>query len=511
MGTSEAYTAPTSGAPGLDPTLRLKLSIMMFLEYFIWGAWGVVIFTFIGQLPTRDGLYFPGELQAWIGAALPLGAIISPIFIGLFADRFFSTEKVLAILHLVGAGLLFWAAWGASEHLPKVQKAFDEAARSYPVGNGTLLDALKQEQELQDKVNKASGAEKEAAQGQLAVVQDDVKAGLEVIKARPDVKSTIDNAFTSLFTALILYGICFMPTITLTNSLSFRNLPDPDRYFGSIRVLGTIGWIVAGLTVSLGLTFLGMKEVSVQPLNIAAGASLLLGLFCFALPHTPPTGEAKTLAETLGLPALFMLKDRSFLVFFLCSFVIQLALSFYYQQTNPFLAAMKFDAPTAVQTIGQVIEIGFMFLIPVCLAWFGTKNVLLIGMGAWVLRYICFASLWKPAILGLGLPLHGICFDFFFVVSYLYVDRKAPKNLRASAQGLITFITLGVGWFLGNLIAGWVVALFPEGSGTNWQLVWLVPLAGSAVTAVIFLLLFNDPKADVTEPTAQELAAVEPV
>jgi nucleoside transporter len=478
----------------MNPTLRLKLSVMMFLEYFIWGAWGVVIFTFVANLPTKSGLNFPGDLQGWIGATIPIGAMISPLFVGLFADRLFSSEKVLAVLHLLGAALLGYAAWSAAENVTRIRQAFETAARAEKVDDGNLLDALKKEGQLQKELKEAPADEQEELQKQFDSFQKDkVKPALNHVNDNAAVKSAVGEGFFALFGSLFAYAVCFMPTITLTNSLSFRNLSDPDKYFGSIRVLGTIGWIVAGWVVGFGFPRVGLDEASPLPLYVAAGASALLGVFCFFLPHTPPSGEAKTLGETLGLPAIAMLKDRSFLIFVICSFLVQIVLAFYYQQGAPFLTALEAPNPVAIQTIGQISEIFFMFMIPVGLTYLGTKNMLAIGYLAWVIRYAVFATLLLPLVIAVGLPLHGICFDFFFVVSYLYVDRRAPKNLRASAQGLYTFITLGVGWFLGNLFAGAVVQQFPKGSGLDWTKVWLVPMAGSALATILFYLLFSEP------------------
>jgi nucleoside transporter len=473
----------------MDLSLRIKLSTMMFLQYFIWGAWGVVIFKFIGTLPTEGGLNFPGDLQGWIGATLPIGAMISPIFIGLFADRFFATEKVLAILHLTGAVLLGWAAWTCDQDLPRVEKSFRAAAQAQKVGRGNLLDALEQEKALKKEVEEATETKEEKTNELKKFQKELLQPAVKKVNQTPDVKAAVWDAFFSLMLFLLGYALCFMPTITLTNSLSFRNLSDPDKYFGGIRVLGTIGWIVAGVVVGFFL-----NETSTQPLYLAAAASVVLGVFCFALPHTPPSGGAKTLGDTLGLPALAMLKQTSFLVFFICSFLITIVLAFYYQQGNPFVTDIGTPYPAAVQTLGQISEIFFMLLIPVGLRHLGTKGMLVLGMLAWCLRYAIFATENVPAVIALGLPLHGICYDFFFVVSYLYVDRQAPPNLRASAQGMITFITLGVGMFLGNLLAGGVVENYKTGDQVEWSAVWLVPLVGSVIATILFGLFFHEPK-----------------
>jgi nucleoside transporter len=463
----------------------------MFLQYFVWGAWGVVIFKFIGTLPTEGGLNFPGDLQGWIGATLPIGAMISPIFIGLFADRFFATEKVLAVLHLLGAALLAWAAWTCDRNLSSVEENFRRAAEAQQVGKGNLLDALEREKKLKAAVEQVKDDKEERANQLMEFQKKQLQPAVKKVNQEPHVQAAVWNAFLSLFLLLLGYALCFMPTITLTNSLSFRNLSDPDKYFGGIRVLGTIGWIVAGLLVGFLL-----NETSSQPLYLAAGASAVLGLFCFALPHTPPAGGAKTLGDTLGLPALAMLKQTSFLVFFLCSFLITIVLAFYYQQGNPFVTDIGTPYPAAVQTLGQISEIFFMLLIPVGLLRLGTKGMLALGMLAWCVRYAIFATENVPLVIALGLPLHGICYDFFFVVSYLYVDRQAPPHLRASAQGMITFITLGVGMFLGNVLAGEVVEYYKTGDQVKWAAVWLVPLIGSAIATLLFGFLFREPKDD---------------
>jgi nucleoside transporter len=475
----------------MDLSLRLRLSVMMFLQYFIWGSWGVVIFTFVSQLPTAGGLNFPGDLVGWVGSALPLGAMISPVLIGLFADRFFATEKVLVVLHLAGAGLLAWAAWTCDQNVPKIKDAFETAARAEKVGAGDLLQGLAHEAELTKQL---ASDQSEQARRELQDLQREIKTAVTRVNRTPQVTEAVGNSFRTLIALLIAYALCFMPTLTLTNTISFRNLSDPDRLFGGIRVLGTIGWIAGGLAVDFFL-----NGISTQPLYVAAAASVVLGLFCFTLPHTPPSGGARTLGDALGLPALTMLKRPSYLVFMICTFLITIVTAFYFQQGNPFLTDIKAPHPVALQTIGQASEIIFMLLIPVGLAWLGTKGMLVVGMLAWCLRFGIFATLNIPAIIAIGLPLHGICYDFFFVVAYLYVDRQAPPHLRGAAQGVITFVALGLGQFVGNQVAGQVIEMFKDGNVVLWSQVWLVPLAGAAVAALLFTLLFRGAGADQRE------------
>jgi nucleoside transporter len=512
----------------MDFSLRLRLSVMMFLQYFVWGAWGVVLGTFLSSLPTNGGLNFPGGYVGLIFGTSAIGAMISPVFVGLFADRLFATEKVLAVLHLAGAALLGWAAYTCQQSLPEARNAFESVARetTLPGGEEALLDAIAKEKRLQEaaaeegsdlwewlglrqKPRPPAPGKAEAAAKELAALREKLPPAIEQVNNSAAVKAAVDRAYHPLFWAMLLYALCYMPTITLTNSLSFRNLSDPDRYFGGIRVLGTIGWIVAGWVVSFAI-----KEVSPEPLYLAAGASVVLGLFCFALPHTPPSREAKSLGEALGLPALRMLGNVSFLVFVVCSLVMMIPLSFYYSWANRFLTDVRAPYPTALQTIGQISEIFFMLMIPVGLRHLGTKWMLVIGYLAWCLRYAVFATKNVPAVIAIGLPLHGICYDFFFVVSYLYVDRQAPKHLRASAQGLITFITLGVGLFLGNWLAGAVKQQYTVGDAIDYAHFWMVPLAIAAGSTLLFALLFREPKGrppDVTIPEALDaLTPVEP-
>lgn len=444
----------------MNVSVRARLSVMMFLEYFIWGAWGVVIFTFMGKLPLAGGLGYPGTLQGWVDATLAIGAMISPIFVGLFADRLFATEKVLAVLHLLGAVFLGWAAVHCTRSLAEIRAAYDVAGRQ----------------------SVAAGADQPALAMGIASDEDRIQAD-------PRVQDEIRRSAWKLFRIMLLYALCYMPTLTLTNSISFRNLADPDRHFGGIRVLGTIGWIAAGQVVGFAL-----EEVSAQPIWLAAGASAVLAIFCLGLPHTPPAGGGQTFGDTLGLPAWAMLRDRSFVVFVACCLLISVVLKFYYQQGNPFIHALQIPHSAAIMSLGQVSEILFMFLIPMGLRRLGTKGMLLLGMVAWCLRYAVFAWGNVAAVIALGLPLHGICYDFFFVVAYLYVDRRAPPHLRASAQGMITFATLGVGMFLGSLLTGAVYQEYTVNGNTNWAKLWLVPLAGSAAATSLFAALFREPR-----------------
>jgi nucleoside transporter len=350
---------------------RAGLSALMFLQYFVWGAWSVTLGTWLGQT-----LQFSGEQIGLASGTTALAAIISPFFVGMVADRFFATQRLLALLHVVGGVILFYAS----------------------------------------------------------------------------TRST----FGAFYLALLAYALCFMPTLALSNAISFRQMSDPGVEFPPIRVLGTIGWIVAGLVVgSLGL------EATAMPMRLAAGASLLLGVFCLALPHTPPQNSRRaTLGGVLGLDALKMLRDRSFAVFVLGSFLICIPLQFYYAFANLFLNEIGMENAAGKMTLGQMSEIGFMLVMPWFFARLGIKWMLLVGMAAWSIRYLFFAYgdtgslVW---MLYAGILLHGVCYDFFFVTGQIYVDERAPSDLRSAAQGLIAFVTLGVGMFIGSWASGRVV------------------------------------------------------
>jgi nucleoside transporter len=391
-------------------SIRLRLSIMMFLQYFVWGAWYVTMGTYLGQT-----LHFDGQQIGLAFGTTALAAMISPFFVGLVADRFFATEYVLAVLHLVGAATLYYVS---------LLTTFD---RIYPV--------------------------------------------------------------------LIVHTLCYMPTLALTNSISFHQMRDPGKEFPAIRVLGTIGWIVAGLVIG----FLGL-EASAQQFRVAAGAAVALGLFCLVLPHTPPTqaGQRIGFGEIIGLEALQLLKDRSFAIFFLGSFLICIPLQFYYAFTNPFLNEIGVTNAAGKMTLGQMSEIGFMLVMPLFFARLGVKKMLLIGMLAWTVRYLLFAWGNNGALvwmLYVGILLHGVCYDFFFVTGQIYVDRRAPGHLRAAAQGLIAFVTLGVGMFIGSWLSGKVVDLYVVAGSVSqhdWPKIWLVPALSAAAVLVLFALFFQD-------------------
>ena len=396
---------------------RIKLSVMMFLEYFIWGAWYVTLGTWLGAT-----LGFSGEQIGITYGTTAVAAMISPFFVGMIADRFFATQRLLALLHALGAAALFYAS--------------------------------------------------------------------------------TQTTFGPVYSVILIYTLFYMPTLALTNSLSFRQMQDPAREFPRVRVLGTIGWIVAGLVVGT------LKvEATAIPVRLAAAGSLVLALFCLALPHTPPqkTGRVR-LRDVLGLDALKLLKERSFAVFVLGSFLVCIPLQFYYAFANPFLNELGVTNAAGKMTLGQMSELVFMLLMPWFFRRLGVKYMLLVGMAAWVTRYLLFAYGNNMALVWMfygGIVLHGICYDFFFVTGQIYVDQKAPADVRAAAQGFITFVTYGVGMLIGSWLSGSIVDRYATTVGGtvahDWHQIWLVPAAGAGAVLILFALFFRSEQRPATQ------------
>jgi nucleoside transporter len=404
-------------------SIKIKLSVMMFLQFFIWGGWYVTMGPFAGT-----NLHATGAQTGSLYSTQSWGAIIAPFIVGLIADRYFNAERILGVLHLIGAVLMYqcYAAVDISAFYP------------YVLG----------------------------------------------------------------------YMILYMPTLALVNSVSFSQMKDPEKEFSTIRVWGTIGWIVAGLAISFLFHWDATENVSKGFLKytflMSSVASLILGLFSFALPPTPPktATEKVGISQVLGLDALKMLKDKNFLVFFIASILICIPLAFYYQNANSFLTEIKVNNPTGKMTIGQVSEVAFLLALPMFFKRFGFKWTILVGMLAWALRYVMFAygnSGELSFLLIIGIALHGVCYDFFFVSGQIYTDSKAGPQIKSAAQGVITLATYGVGMLIGFYVAGLISDAYNTPAGHNWHMIWLIPAGIAAVVMVLFLLFFNDKtKAETT-------------
>lgn len=395
---------------------------MMFLQFFIWGGWFVTLGTFLGNdlnaTGAETGMAF--STQSW-------GAIIAPFFIGLIADRYFNAEKILGVLHLIGAVIMYYMAQAES--------------------------------------------------------------------------------FNAFYPLVFAYMVAYMPTLALVNSVSFFQMKDPAKEFSLIRVFGTIGWIVAGLVISYVFHWDSKESISQGALSntftMVAIASLILGLISFTLPKTPPSQSdgAISISDILGLDALKLLKDRNFLMFFITSILICIPLAFYYQQANPFLVELGMENPTGKMTLGQISEVLFMLLLPFFFKKFGFKKTLLVGMLAWAVRYALFAygnAGELTFMLIMGIALHGICYDFFFVSGQIYTDFKAGEKVKSAAQGLITLATYGVGMLVGFWVAGKISDKYTLTDGTHdWEVIWMIPAVFALGVMVLFIVVFKDEKIEL--------------
>lgn len=403
----------------MKTTTRFQLSFMMFLEFFIWGGWFVTMGTFLG-----NNLGASGAETAMAYSTQSWGAIIAPFIIGLIADRFFNAERILGVLHLIGAYLMY-----------QMYQSTD---------------------------------------------------------------------FGSFYPYVLGYMIGYMPTLALVNSVSFNQMKDPAKDFSLIRVWGTIGWIAAGLAISYIFHWdpnpevAGDKGLLQNTFLMVAIASAILGVFSFTLPKTPPKaddGSKITVRDILGLEALKLLKDRNFLVFFLSSVLICVPLAFYYQHANQFLSEIGVENATGKMTIGQISEVLFMLLLPYFFKKFGFKMTILVGMLAWTVRYLLFAygnAGEGVFMLLIGIALHGICYDFFFVSGQIYTDSKAGEKVKSAAQGLITLATYGVGMLGGFYIAGLITDTNVTAEGHDWASVWQMPALFAVVVFVLFAVLFKN-------------------
>lgn len=308
------------------------------------------------------------------------------------------------------------------------------------------------------------------------------------------------TSFASIYALLLAYSLCYMPTLAIANGIGFRHLSDPDRQFPLVRVLGTIGWIVAGLVVG----FLGLEDRNV-PLQIAAGMSLLLSVYGVFLPDTPPKPASgpRSIGQMLGFDAFSLLRQRSFLVLFISSVLISIPLAFYYNFTNLYLNESGMVNAAGKMTMGQGSEVLFMLLMPLLFRRMGVKWMIAVGMLAWTVRYVLFAygdvdpaTVW---MLYAGIVLHGICYDFFFVAGQIYANRRAPESLKNSVQAIMTLGTYGVGMFIGSLISGSIVSAFTAADGVkDWNMIWLIPASMALLVLIGFLLTFREERLEAS-------------
>ena len=386
----------------------ILLALMMFIEYFIWGSWYVTMATYMSEHLGSSGVQIGAAYSA-----LAIATMISPFFVGMVADRFFAAQKIMGVLHLVGAGLLFLAP------------------------------------------------------------------------------SVSDNV--TFYWVILLYSLVYMPTIALSNSVAFHQMSDPGRQFPWIRVFGTLGWIVAGLMIA----WLAIEKTP-STFMMAAIGSAALGLLSFVLPNTPPSGASGSSAgKALGTEAFVLFRNKPYLIFFIAAILVCIPLSFYYGLANLFLNDVGLENAAGKMTLGQVSEAVFILAIPFLFNRIGVKNMLLLGMAAWILRYICFAygdiesGKW---MLYAGIILHGICYDFFFVTGYMYTEKKAGEKIKNAAQGLFTFATYGLGMFIGTWVTGFVADYYAPGGEYVWKNIWLFPAYIAIAVLLYFILFFKEKK-----------------
>ena len=409
-----------------------RLCIMMFIQFFIWGAWYVTGPNYL------ETIGFGAEDFGWTYSVGPIAGMISPFLVGMIADRFLPSQIVLGILHLIGTAGMYVATTFMTVENPS-----------------------------------------------------------------PD---TINIVF-------FCFMLSFFPTVAIVNTVAMSNIADTEKTFPMIRVFGTIGWIAAGLTVS----WLG-ADATIDQFYLAIGASAVMGFYSFTLPNTPPPakGTPFSASQAIGLDAMSLLKDRSFFVFMIGSFLICIPLAFYYQMAARFITDAGMENPAAKMTLGQMSEVLFMLALPIFLKLYGIKTTLLVGMIAWVVRYAMFSFGADDGVVWMmigGILLHGICYDFFFVTGQIYTDKIAPPEIRSQAQGMLVFFTLGLGMFIGALVAGKIEAAHTvmveatepgadPGKMVEWASLWLKPAGMAAVVMLLFAFAFSGKKADESTPNA---------
>ena len=398
----------------MTPTLYLRLAVMVFLHYFVWSCWYNTMAVYLGKLN------FTGTQIGLAYGTTAIGALISPFLIGVIADRYVPAQRLLGVLHLLGAGLLWWISQ--------------------------------------------------------------------------------QTAFNIFYPSLIVYTLTYMAGHGLINTITLTHAPNPAKWFPIVMAAASAGWIAAANVIN----FAGLAD-NKGMFTLACGVAVAIALYSFTLPNTPPKGDAGPVSASklLGLDALKLFKDRSFAVFMFCSFLICIPLSFYFTWTGAFLSDMNVANYASKMTLGQVSEVGFLLLLPALLPFLGAKRIMILGMAAWAVRFSLFAYFHEQPtatwmVLG-GILLHGMCYDFIFVMGRMYVDKAAGDSLRASAQGLHAVFTLGAGMFVGSWLSGVVAQNYTNAAGVHdWKSIWLVPAIMSAVLIPIFLALFREKSAEDT-------------
>ena len=304
--------------------------------------------------------------------------------------------------------------------------------------------------------------------------------------------ATTISSNTAFYWVILVYSLLYMPTIALSNSIAFHQMTDPGKQFPWIRVFGTLGWILAGLMIG----FLDIEKTSAT-FYMAALISAALGFLSFILPPTPPKGKEASASKALGVDAFVLFKDKPYLIFFIAAILVCIPLSFYYGFANVFLNDLGMESAASKMILGQVSEAIFILAIPFLFNSIGVKKMLLLGMTAWILRYVCFAfgnldaNLW---MLYAGILLHGICYDFFFVTGYMYTEKKAGEKIKNAAQGLFTFATYGLGMFIGTWFSGFTTDYYTPAGIHQWKEIWFVPAAVAVMVLIYFILFFKEKK-----------------
>ena len=384
------------------------LSIMMFLQYYIWGSWYVTMGTFMSEFLKANGIQIGAAYSA-----LAIATMISPFFIGMVADRFFAAQRVMGVLHLAGGILLFLAS--------RIQT------------NGAF------------------------------------------------------------YWVILLYSLAYMPTIGLSNSVAFRQMSDPGKQFPVVRVFGTVGWVISGFMIAI----LGIEKTPMT-FYMAAIVSVALALYSFFLPDTPPQATQKATARNIiGIDALVLFKNRPYLIFFISAIFVCIPLSFYFGFANLYLNQSGMQNAAGKMVMGQISEALFILAIPFLFNRIGVKKMVLIGMTAWLLRYLFFAygdmgsNVW---MLYTAIILHGVCYDFFFVTGYMYTEKKSNERIKSTSQGLFTFVTYGLGMFIGTWVSGFVTNHYSQDQVYQWRSIWYVPAAIAVAVLVCFIFFFREKK-----------------